>query len=106
MSAALGCLARNRRAADGRSLYVQFGSGFTLPVMGNADGAEIELAESGARRSHVPLNIARLPDAALAVLDEAMRALIRPDPYVAWRRDVWPGPGVLAVVSGRHNRCF
>ena len=100
-SAAPGCLAPHHWLADGRSLYDLFGSGFTLLVLGNAEGSDIESAERDASRSHVPLTIVRLPDAALAERYRATRALIRPDQHVAWRGDVWPGPGVLAVASGR-----
>ena len=100
-SAAPGCLAPHHWLADGSSLYDLFGSGFTLLVLGNADGADIESAQRDASLCHLPLTIVRLPNAALAERYQATRALIRPDQHVAWRGDLWPGPGVLAVVSGR-----
>ena len=100
-SAVPGCLAPHRWLEDGRSLYDLFGAGFTLLVLDEGDGGDIEQARQEAERLATPLTIVRLPDASLAHLYEATRVLVRPDQHVAWRGATWPAFGLLEAVSGR-----
>jgi hypothetical protein len=100
-SAVPGCLAPHRWLEDGRSLYDLFGAGFTLLVLGDTEGGDIEAARREAAATATPLKIVRVIDPSLVELYGATRALIRPDQHVAWRGDAWPPSGVLAKVSGR-----
>jgi hypothetical protein len=103
-SAAPGCRAPHHWLVDGRSLYDLFGQGFTLLVLGDADGADIAAAVGEADAANVPLRVVTLADADLAARYEATRALIRPDQHVAWRGTAWPaGSGLLDLVTGRGN---
>ncbi|MCP3731119.1 FAD-dependent monooxygenase [Sphingomonas sp. MG17] len=100
-SAAPGCLAPHAWLDDGQSLYDLFGQGFTLLVLGDPDGADIDAARREAERSGTPLDIVVLDDPRLRSLYDATRALVRPDQIVAWRGDQWPGTGLLGLASGR-----
>jgi 2-polyprenyl-6-methoxyphenol hydroxylase-like FAD-dependent oxidoreductase len=78
--------------ADGRSTLDLFGRAFTLLQLG-ADGAAF-VAE--AKRRSMPLEVARIDDAAIAALYEKKLVLVRPDGHVAWRGDAPPrDPGAL-----------
>ena len=100
-SAAPGSLAPHAWLDDGGSLYDRFGQGFTLLVLDDLDGADIEVARREAERTETPLEIVRLSDPRLLALYEASRVLIRPDQYVAWRGNLWTDAGLLSFASGR-----
>jgi 2-polyprenyl-6-methoxyphenol hydroxylase-like FAD-dependent oxidoreductase len=88
-SAHPGCLAPHAWHADGRSLYDDFGAGFTLLVLDAAtsdevpDDAKALLRDAAARG--IPLEVRAPQIAGLRELYGAERALIRPDQHVAWR---------------------
>jgi 2-polyprenyl-6-methoxyphenol hydroxylase-like FAD-dependent oxidoreductase len=102
-SATPGCLAPHHWLNDGRSLYDLFGSGFTLLVLADVGGQDIEQARQEAAATHTPLKIVVMRDAELAKRYATTRALIRPDQYVAWRGNAWPSGGLLNRVSGRDS---
>jgi len=99
-SAAPGCLAPHLWLSDGRSLYDTFGPGFTLLVIAEYKAKDIVAASTEAAAHGVPLKVEVLTDPRLAELYAAPLILIRPDQHVAWRGDVWPGPGLLDLVAG------
>jgi hypothetical protein len=88
---------------DSRSLYDLFGVGFTLVVLGDTDDTNVAEAELEAQRTNTPLHIVRLSDKGLIDLYQARLVLIRPDQYIAWRGERWPGNELLLIVSGRRN---
>lgn len=100
-SAAPGSLAPHAWLDDGGSLYDRFGQGFTLLVLDDLDGGDIEVARSEAERTRTPLKIVSLSDPRLLSLYEASRVLVRPDQCIAWRGNVWPDAGLLSFASGR-----
>ena len=99
-SAAPGSLAPHLWLEDGRSLYDLFGQGFTLLVMADGEGTDLDEAAAEAASTGTPLEIVRIVDPRLTSLYQASRALIRPDQFVAWRGDRWQS-GMLATASGR-----
>lgn len=100
-SAAPGSLAPHAWMPDGSSLYDLFGYGFTLLVLDNAGGDDVEIARDEAEALSIPLKIVVTGELSLLTLYEAKRALIRPDQHVAWRGDTWPVGGLLSFVTGR-----
>lgn len=101
--AAPGCLAPHAWLDDDRSLYDLFGAGFTLLVLDDHDGPDIESAMIEADRTGTPLQITRLADTRILSLYGASRALIRPDQIVAWRGNVWPDDGLLNFAAGQDD---
>ena len=97
-----GSLAPHAWLADGGSLYDGFGSGFTLLVMSDENGGDVERAMQDAASLNIPLTVLMPRERALGELYQARMALIRPDQHVAWRGNAWPGTGtdVLARVCG------
>jgi 2-polyprenyl-6-methoxyphenol hydroxylase-like FAD-dependent oxidoreductase len=99
-----GALAPHLWLAPGRSLYDEFGSGFTLiDTAGGEDGSTAAL-ETAAHRSGVPLKILKLTTMEMRHLYGESLTLIRPDQHIAWRgshtteveaRDIW------GLVTGR-----
>jgi hypothetical protein len=69
--------------ADGRSVYDEFGQGFTLLDLGAGDSAGA--LETAARTRGVPLKTLRLqaPDG----LYRSKLVLVRPDQHIAWHGD-------------------
>jgi hypothetical protein len=82
-------------------LYDLFGLGFTLLALDDVEARDLDAAVNEARAAGVPMDVLRLRDPVLRDLYQAKRALIRPDQHVAWRGDVWPANGLLAVACGR-----
>ena len=99
-SAIPGCLAPHRWLGD-VSLYDLFGPGFTLLVLSDGHGDDIERACAEAAAQGVPLAIVEPGEPALLELYEMPLILIRPDQHVAWRGAAWPTGGVLREVTGR-----
>lgn len=102
-SARPGCVAPHAWLEDGRSLYDEFGSGFTLLASASTTGAELDVCRERARTQGVPLDIVRTVDSAISDLYEAKFALIRPDQHVAWRGDSPPDEDVMRAVSGANG---
>lgn len=80
-SAHPGCLAPHAWRADGRSLYDDFGRGFTLL----AETDDVAAFRAAAAARDLPLTVIVHGDPALTALYAAPLALIRPDQFVAWR---------------------
>lgn len=100
-SAAPGSLAPHAWLDADKSLYDLFGEGFTLLVFEDTDADDVNAAREEAMRSDTPLKVVELARPELSELYEATRVLIRPDQFVAWRGDVWPGNNLLGFASGR-----
>ncbi|MGK2911800.1 MAG: FAD-dependent monooxygenase [Sphingobium sp.] len=96
-----GALAPHAWLEDGRSLYDLFSQGFTLLVLADFDGADIDSARREAARTGIPLEVVVVHAPELENLYQASRALIRPDQFVAWRGDRWPDGDLLAFVTGK-----
>jgi len=84
-SAHPGCVAPHLWLADGSSLYDHFGPGFSLLVMGEADGGAVGALREAAGARGLPLRVVEPGDARLCGRYGATLALIRPDQHVAWR---------------------
>jgi 2-polyprenyl-6-methoxyphenol hydroxylase-like FAD-dependent oxidoreductase len=76
-----------------RSTLDLFGRGFTLLVLGAA--ADTDPLVAAARRIGLPLEVARIDDAAVAAAYERRLVLVRPDGHVAWRGDALPAAAAL-----------
>lgn len=100
-SAAPGRRAPHAWLDDGQSLYDLFGPDLTLLVLDTAMGPAVHRAQADARAAALSMRVLELQDPVLALLYEAPLALVRPDQHVAWRGSEWPGPGLLAKVTGR-----
>ena len=83
--------------APGRSLYDQFGRGFTLMDFGAGEGARA--LEDAARARGVPLEILRLDPP--GTLYDSKLVLVRPDQHIAWHGDaVADAPAVIDRARG------
>jgi 2-polyprenyl-6-methoxyphenol hydroxylase-like FAD-dependent oxidoreductase len=96
-SAHPGCLAPHVWLADGRSLYDEFGEGFTLIAAEDADETQIALAKKDAQALGVPFKTVRPRGVPVAELYGASLTLVRPDQHVAWRGKNWTSPLRRAV---------
>jgi 2-polyprenyl-6-methoxyphenol hydroxylase-like FAD-dependent oxidoreductase len=101
-SAAPGNRAPHYWLKDGSSLYDHFGTGFTLLVLGELDGAPLRTA---AESRGIPLQVLTVAEPDLAQLQElyqATAAIIRSDHHVAWRGDQLPPDlnDLLDVITG------
>ena len=97
-SARPGCLAPHGWLANGRSLYDEFGQGFALLAVDDADQGELSKAQSDAARLAIPLAVVR-PGAIIMERYEAKLALVRPDQIVAWRGDAWDREALASATA-------
>jgi 2-polyprenyl-6-methoxyphenol hydroxylase-like FAD-dependent oxidoreductase len=100
-SARPGCLAPHRWLSADLSLYDLFGEELTLLALEEITPDEAAGIDADARAHGVDLKIVSPGDPALRAIYEARLVLIRPDQHVAWRGQRWPGPDLLALVSGQ-----
>jgi hypothetical protein len=96
-SAFPGLRAPHRWLANGKSLYDEFGPGFTLLHLG-PQSHETASIEQAARVRRVPLKLLHNTDPQLYQLYQASLVLIRPDQHVAWRSHQLP-PDPLALLD-------
>ena len=101
-SAHPGCLAPHLWLAEGRSLYDEFGPGFTLLATDRRDPGELAPAVNEAQRLGVPLKAIAPQDNRLAHRYMSNFAIIRPDQHVAWRGNALPKDfvGLLQHITG------
>ena len=88
--------------AKNRSLFDEFGIGFTLLCLSQSDHMPDEIA-SLAKARRLPFKTVRTPSPVARELYDADFALIRPDQHVAWRGNRLPDDlnGLLNLVTGR-----
>lgn len=89
-SARPGSLAPHAWLHDGSSLYDHFGSGFTLVLANDADGADVAAVRLTAGSVGVPLAIVKPTELVVGELYQARYTLVRPDQHVAWRGNAIP----------------
>jgi FAD binding domain len=99
-SARPGCVAPHAWLAPGRSLYDEFGEGFTLLCLDWNVGRQTAAANSvqtgvaalraAAERAGIPLQVLTPEHRELRERYQARFALIRPDQHIAWRGDNLP----------------
>jgi 4-hydroxyisophthalate hydroxylase len=88
--------------SNGRNVYEELGSGFTLLAFGDQDQST-EAFQQAAKAEHVPLKVVRDSYADGRTAYKAPLILVRPDQYVVWTADGPPpdASGILRKVTGR-----
>jgi len=85
---------------DGRSLYDQLGTGFTLVAPASAGGGDVAGFSERARALRIPLTVTVAPPE--YVCGDFL--LVRPDQHIAWRADSLAGIDLAAAVGGAADR--
>ena len=87
--------------ADGRSVLDLFGRTFVLLVFGDINANQSSALRLAFERRHIPLDVHRIDNPAMARLYERQWVLVRPDGHVAWRGDsIVDADTIVAVVTG------
>jgi 2-polyprenyl-6-methoxyphenol hydroxylase-like FAD-dependent oxidoreductase len=91
------------RAAN-RSLYDEFGPGFTLLAVGAPETGEWERFDQAARQRSLPVNYISHDTAEFRRFYGRRYVLIRPDKHVAWRGDALPSDLAALIDTVRGAR--
>jgi 2-polyprenyl-6-methoxyphenol hydroxylase-like FAD-dependent oxidoreductase len=90
-----GCRAPHVFLENGEALFDQFGEGFTLLRLTDADCSAFEEA---AERIEIPLKIVDVRDENVREIYGKELFLIRPDQHIAWRDDIAPDAPIAEAI--------